>query len=512
MPNLESILTNQCTLTKDRPLVVGVSGGADSLCLMDILREAGYSIIVAHFDHQLRNESHEDAQMVKEICARLALECVVGTENVRAHAEEKKLSIEEAARNLRYRFLFNLARARNAQAVAVGHTADDQVETVLMHILRGSSLNGLKGMSYRAVIRTFDAQIPIVRPLLEMTRAETVEYCKAHDLHPHYDVSNDSLEYQRNKIRHQLIPALETYNPKISEALLRMSQTLKDDSDLLDSLVDSLWTECSTPQNGFVALDFSLLTKNAATLQRRLILRAMQTLLPDIDVDFATLNRAFNYVIASRQRSSGGEAIPLSMGGAERIAHRPRNDGASRRMDLKAGIYIFREGNQVYVCAKDAELPLNVFPQLHIMAGGLLRRRKTAPRNDGSEIPVPIPSTIELANGWTFSIEYAENIRVEEISGNENQFEAWFDADAFTGSLHLRKPQPGDRIIPLGMDGHSQKLSDLFVNEKIPQRARENWVVLCLGETIVWVLGLRQAHSCQVTEKTKSVVHCVVTK
>ena len=245
MLNIESILTDQCALQKDRPLIVGVSGGADSLCLMGILHEAGYQLIIAHFDHQLRDESYQDAQMVKETCARLSIECVVGTENVRAYADEKKLSIEEAARTLRYRFMFNLAREQNAQAVAVGHTADDQVETVLMHILRGSSLNGLKGMSYRAVIQTFDAQIPIVRPLLEMSRAETVEYCKAHDLHPHYDISNDSLEYQRNKIRHELIPTLENYNPKIRAALLRMSQTLKDDSDLLDSLVDSLWMECA---------------------------------------------------------------------------------------------------------------------------------------------------------------------------------------------------------------------------------------------------------------------------
>ncbi|MBI5354723.1 MAG: tRNA lysidine(34) synthetase TilS [Chloroflexi bacterium] len=462
MSNTESILTNQCALQKDRPLIVGVSGGADSLCLMGILHEAGYSIIVAHFDHQLRGESHQDAQMVKETCAHLSIECVVGTENVRAYAEDKKLSIEEAARNLRYRFLFKLARERHAQAVAVGHTADDQVETVLMHILRGSSLNGLKGMSYRAVIQTFDAQIPIVRPLLEMSRAETVEYCKAHDLRPHYDISNDSLEYQRNKIRHQLIPTLETYNPKIREALLRMSQTLKDDSDLLDSLVDSLWTECAIPQSGFVTLDFSLLTKNAPALQRRLVLRAMQTLVPDIDVDFATLNRAV--------------------------------ENMGKRVDLKSSLYMFREGNQIYICTKDAELPLNLFPQW------------------GEDILVSIPSTIELANGWKFTIARVENVRAEEISANENQLEVWFDADTLTESLHLRKCHPGDRIIPLGMDGHSQKLSDLFVNEKIPQRARENWALLCSGENIIWVLGLRSAHSCRVKEKTKRIIHCVVTK
>jgi tRNA(Ile)-lysidine synthase len=457
MPDIESVLADQCALKKDRPLIVGVSGGADSLCLMDILREAGYSLIVAHFDHQLREESQQDAQMVKETCARLSLESVVGAENVRAYADEKKLSIEEAARELRYRFLFNLARERNAQAVAVGHTADDQIETVLMHILRGSALNGLKGMSYRAIIKTFDEQIPIVRPLLEMKREETVAYCAAHDLHPHYDASNDSLEYQRNRIRHQLIPTLETYNPKIREALLRMSQTIKDDSDLLDSLVDSAWRECATPQSGFVILDFSLLRKHAAGLQRHLIKRAMRTLIPDVDVDFATLNRAVKNL--------------------------------NNRVDLKSGLYMFCEGNQVYICTKDAELPLNLFPQMAV-----------------NGISISIPFAIELANGWTFTIENAEKIRAGEISANENRLEAWFDADTLADPLHLRKPARGDRIIPLGMDGHSQKISDLFVNEKIPQRARENWVLLCSGSEIIWAAGIRSAHLCRITDKTKRVI------
>ncbi len=518
MPNIESILTNKCLLQKERPLIVGVSGGADSFCLMDILREAGYQIIVAHFDHQLRSESNMDAQMVQETCARLSLECIVGTENVRAYADEQKLSIEEAARELRYRFMFNLARERNAQAVAVGHTADDQVETVLMHILRGSALNGLKGMSHRAIIKNFDEQIPIVRPLLDMKREETVAYCNMHDLHPHYDISNDSLEYQRNKIRHQLIPTLETYNPKFRAALLRMSQTLKDDADLLDALVDSAWRECATPQGGFVCLDISLLAKYATALQRHVIKRAMLTLIPDIDVDFAALNRTVA-VIASRQRSSGGEAISKSAGGLLREEH-PRNDRVNKRVDLKSGMYMFREGNQIYVCTKDAELPLNLFPQINVIAsrqrssggeaislpvGGLLRR--SAPRND--TISVSIPSTIELANGWTFTITRAENIRAEEITVNENPLEAWFDADLLAESLCLRKFRRGDKFIPLGMDGHSQKLSDLFVNEKIPQRARENWVLLCAGDEIIWVAGIRSAHFCRVTDKTKKIVHVV---
>lgn len=450
-------MLDPCLLQKERPLIVGVSGGADSFCLMNILREAGYKIIVAHFDHQLRSESNQDAQVVKETCTRLALECIVESQNVRAYADEQKLSIEEAARELRYRFMFDLAKQKNAQAVAVGHTADDQVETILMHILRGSSLNGLKGMSHRAIIKNFDEKIPIVRPLLEMKREETVAYCAAHNLHPLYDISNDSLEYQRNKIRHQLIPTLETYNPKFREALLRMSQTLKDDSELLDSLVDAAWRECAAPQSGFVTLDIFLLAKYAASLQRHIIKRAMLTLIPNIDVDFAALNRAV--------------------------------ENLHKRTDLKSGLYMFHEGKYVYICTKDAELPLNLFPQMK-----------------DESIQVSIPSTVELANGWALTLAYAENFQVEEIAANENPLEVWFDAAQVGESLHLRKYQRGDKFIPLGMDGHSQKLSDLFVNEKIPQRARENWVLLCSKDEIIWVAGIRSSHKYRVTDSTKKII------
>ena len=470
MPSIESILATQCALKKERPLIVGVSGGADSLCLMSILHEAGYQIIVGHFDHQLREESNQDAEAVKKLCASLNFECVVGAEDVRAYSQSKKLSIEEAARELRYRFLLNLARERNAQAVAVGHTADDQVETVLMHLLRGSSLNGLKGMSYRTIIQTFDGNISLVRPLLEMSRAETVGYCNAHNLAFLHDASNDSLEYRRNKIRHELIPMLEAYNPQVRAALLRMSQTLKDDFEVLDSLVDSAWRECATLEDGYVVFNSLALDKYPAAFQRHLIKRAMRTLIPDVDVTYETLMRAMDLT----QRREGAKA---------------------QRTDLKSGLYLFREGNQFYVCKKDAELPLNLFPQM---------------KED--EISISIPSELELMNGWRFAIERLENFEVEEIPANENPFELSLDADTLAESLYLRKYRRGDKIIPLGMEGHSQKLSDLFVNEKIPQRARENWVLLCAGEKIIWVAGIRSAHFCRVTASTKRVIHCALTR
>jgi len=467
MLELASILVNQCALNKDRPLIVGVSGGADSTCLMEILRVAGYSLIIAHFDHQVREESKQDAAHVKKICAALHLECVVESQNVRAYAEEKKLSIEEAARALRYRFLFQLAREKNAQAVAVGHTADDQAETVLMHILRGSSLNGLRGMSHRATLEIFDQQIPLLRPLLQMTRAETETYCHTHNLQFIHDASNDSLEYKRNKIRHELIPLLESYNPQIKTALNRLAQTAKADLQILDSLEDSLWRDCAAPSDGFVTLNLNRLAGSAAGLQLRLIRRAMQSLIPDLDVTQETLTRAADLI----QRRKGA---------------------AAQRMDLQAGLYLLLEGNKVYIAKQGANLPLTLFPQIQ------------------EDVSFLIPAKMELPNGWTFKIEYEENFEAEKILANENRFEAWFDADELAESLHLRNPRAGEKIRPLGLNGHSQKLSDVFVNEKIPRRARKNWLLLCMGNEILWAAGLRVSHLCRVTEKTKRVMRVTV--
>ena len=239
---MDSILHEQCRLDPARPLVVAVSGGPDSLCLMDILRQAGYHIIVAHFNHKLREESDLEANTVEKMAARLGLPSVIESGDVRAFAKEKKLSIEDAARTLRYRFLFTLARERAAQAVAVGHTADDQVETVLMHFLRGAGLNGLKGMTYRTVLSVFDVEIPLVRPLLDVWREETIVYCAGQGLRPHYDTSNNSLNFLRNRVRHLLIPSLETYNPKFREAAWRTAQSLTADYEILTQSVDAAWT------------------------------------------------------------------------------------------------------------------------------------------------------------------------------------------------------------------------------------------------------------------------------
>src|SRR5215208_7684547 len=272
LENIQSILRDQCGLTPDRPIVAGVSGGPDSLCLMSVLRKAGYRVIVAHFNHKLRPDADADANVVEQTAARLNLVSVIERGDVRGYADEEKLSLEEAARNMRYLFLMQQAHRFKAQAVAVGHTADDQVETVLMHFLRGAGLAGLKGMSYRTVIRMFDPEIPIVRPLLDMWREETIVYCASNGFRPRHDPSNASLDFFRNRLRHLLIPTLESYNPRFREVIWRTSRSLTGDYEVLAEVVEAAWKRCVEEETEeFVAFDESVLTQQPLGLQRNLI-------------------------------------------------------------------------------------------------------------------------------------------------------------------------------------------------------------------------------------------------
>ncbi|NWF64088.1 MAG: tRNA lysidine(34) synthetase TilS [Chloroflexi bacterium] len=467
LENIKTVLTEECKLVSDRLIVVGVSGGPDSFCLMEVLREAGYPLLVAYFDHQLRPESVADARIVEKTAARFGLPSKIDGADVRAHAEKNKLSIEDAARILRYRFLFDLARRYKAQAVAVGHTADDQVETVLMHFIRGSGISGLKGMSYRSVIQSFDTDIPIVRPLLDIWREETLQYCAVHGLRPRYDSSNEAVNFQRNRIRHLLIPTLETYNPNFRETVLRMSHSLKGDYAFVIESLEDAWGKTVTSSNeGIITFDANQMASLPLGLQRNLIKHAMETLHPGVDIGYKTLQRAAEFICSTN---------------------------TAPRLDLKSGLRMFREADVIHVCAPHAEFPFDRWPQ--------------TPHS--TPLTLELGRQISLAGAWKVSCERWRHpdLAMEQAEGNEDPYQVWLDAADLPKTFAIRSRQPGDHFSPLGMDGHSQKLSDFFVNEKLPQRARDRWPLLCAGDEIIWVPGFRPAHRHRLKQTTKDVLY-----
>jgi tRNA(Ile)-lysidine synthase len=458
-------------LEPGRTLVVGVSGGPDSLALLHYLHNLGghkicpYPLLVASFNHRLRPEAGADVAFVQGIAEELGLPFVTDSADVAAHAEAEGLSLEEAARELRYRFLFRAARENGAQAVAVGHTADDQAETVLMHFLRGAGLSGLKGMPPRIILPVFDAEIPLVRPLLGWTRSQTEAYCRIHGLNPRIDNTNADTAYFRNRLRHELLPELEKYNPQIRQTLAKTALALQGDHDLLNELVEAAWQKTVThADSDYVEFGRGQLESHSPALRRSLFRKASFLLKPGLrDVDFEALERA-------------ATLTPVDLGG---------------------GLKTIIEGDVLYLTDDESILPMS-FPQV----------------NNQCSVT---GNQCDLGNGWFLT---CETLNTTYWSLNADPWSAYFDADLTENSpstglrtrLRVRPVRSGDRFEPLGMRHQTVKLSDLFVNLKIPKRMRKNWPLVCVDDEIAWVPGLRMAEPFKVTENTRRVIKVQIKK
>jgi tRNA(Ile)-lysidine synthase len=467
LDRLRAIAQQECRLSLDRPLLAGVSGGPDSLCLLDSLARLGFSLVVAHFDHRLRPESSQDAQAARRAAERWQFPFLLGSRDVAGYAAGERLSIEEAARELRYRFLFGEARRCQAQAVAVGHTADDQVETVLMHLLRGAGLAGLAGMDYHSKIAAWDADLPLVRPLLSFWRSETAAYCREQSLEAVTDASNQDQAFLRNRLRLELIPFLETYNPQVRPALWRMSRVLAGEEAVVRAVVEQAWDACQPEARaGAVVLSLPVFRALAVGLQRGVLRRAAAHLLPGLrDFDFAAADRALRFL----------------------------EFGAAGQVDLARGLRLFAEGDRLVIASGEASPSPEDWPQLGAWEAQAL----------------VIPGQVELAGGWRLAGAWAgpgdfPGLDALRAAG---RWEAWLDADALPGSLSVRPPLPGDRFRPLGMEGHSVRLSDFWINHKLPRRARAAWPLVIAGKEIVWAPGFRPAHPVRLRENTRQALH-----
>ena len=473
LAQVKNALQNECQMAMDQLLVVGISGGPDSLCLLDSLHRLEIPLLAAHFDHGLRDKSAGDARQVAALVKEMGVPFQQARLDVRGLANEERLSIEEAARKARYRFLFNTAREHQAQAVAVAHTADDQVETVLMHLLRGAGLSGLKGILSRLVIPEWDEQIPLIRPLLNFWRVETEAWCAEKNLPTLIDPSNQDTVFFRNRLRHELIPELQTYNPNIKEVIWRTANLLAGDWEIIEGLVDQACQRCQLEKNeAWVALSLAELQAQSIGLQRAVLRRTIAQMRVGLrDIDAGSIDRSLEW-----------------------LKHPLRG----RQMELAAGLFLGVEWGKVIISETREILPAEDWPQLR----------------PGEELTLRIPGEVALKNGWA--------IRATKIPGGEqcrgkNFFQAsrgvgllelavQFDADKLVLPLTVRGFKPGERLAPSGMAGHSSKLSDYFTNRKLPHGARHAWPLVISGGKTVWVCGLRTSEIFKVDSNTQNVI------
>ena len=468
---LAVILSKDCQLTPGQPVLVGVSGGPDSLCLMDCLDRQGYPVLVAHLNHTLRPEAEQEAQWVAHMAQEHNLKFILGKEDTQLFASTHSLSIEEAARTLRYRFLFEQARLHGAQAVAVAHTADDQVETVLMHFLRGAGLAGLTGMSIRALPNTWSENIPLVRPMLSIWREAILAYCAERGLLPVYDASNEDLTYFRNRLRLDLIPFLTRFNPAIKRVIWRNSEVMKGEDEIIQRAVEEAWQVCVLKSGeGFIAFDALNLTRQSAGMQRRLFRRAIGDLRPGLrDIGFDAIERALEFLAASEKPG---------------------------QIDLVSNLRLVYEPGRLWLIEWAVDLPTDEWPQIP----------------QGTEIQIDRSGEIELLGGWQLLVESV--LVTEEMwqpaLTNPDPYQAWLAVDVEKESIYLRTAQSGDRIQPMGMPGGSQKLSDFMIAHKLPRRARPGWPLVCVGEAVAWVPGYRIGDGFQLTTDTIQATHFII--
>jgi len=291
-----------------------------------------------------------------------------------------------------------------------------------------------------------------------------------HALNPRHDPSNDSLQYFRNRVRQKLIPQLEIYNPRIREALWRTAESLSSDQALITERVNAEWGEAILRQTpDYVAFDAGRLAKVPAAMQRHLVRLALEHLVPGEETSHGLLDRAGTFF----------------------------SDQSRRRQDLARGVVLLREPGVLYVSRGESSLPSDAWPQMP---------------PDENTIAVAVPGQVALPWGWQLKAEALDlSTPIEDHASRvTNLFEVQLDAESLTGPLVLRARRRGDRFEPLGLSGHSQKLSDFFVNHKLPVRARARWPVLCDGDSIAWIPGFRPAERCRIRRQTRRAIRLEV--
>ncbi len=454
-----AFIEGEALLEPGQSLVVGVSGGPDSLCLLDCLNTLGFRPVVAYFDHRHRAESGADGEFVRRSADAYEFPYEMGQaeQSVEAHFSEARGRLQ------RYRFLVGVARDHGLERIAVGHTANDQAETVLMHFLRGAGSSGLRGMRPITDLSEWveldeSGNASLIRPLLEVWRHETESYCTEHGLSALTDATNQDPRYFRNRLRNELMPDLQTYNPRVQEVLLRTAKVMAAEAEAIEELVDEHWNEwvCMVG-DGVLSIKVAAIAQVPLAIQRATVRRAILELVPETrDVGFEAVERMLKSI------QSG------------------------KRLSLQGGLDLVVLNGEAYLRKAGALIPLAGMPQVNSIEAQRLA----------------LPFQLELSAGWR--LKGAEIEREGEPPESANQ--VWFDSAGIEQPIAIRAPRPGDRMTPIGMSG-SMKLSDLFVNRKVPRLAREHWPVITCGQAIAWVPGLHRAALAKVDSGTRRIIH-----
>ncbi len=438
-------------------VVVGVSGGPDSVALLHILKELAprlkISLSLAHLNHGFRGkDSDKDAEYVQELALKLGLPIIVESRDVPAFIKKDGLSPEDGARRARYDFFNKVVTRLKANKVALGHNADDQAETVLMRLLRGSGREGLGGIPPVRELKP-GSRVEIIRPLIEATREEIERYLKENRIKSRLDASNIEPVYLRNRIRVKLLPLLTKYNPNIKSILIRTAQILGEEDRYLEGIVDKHLKRIVKKGREGIILDIIKLSSLSLSIQRRILRETLEVIKGNkLDIQFSHIDDILD-LLKARGRTS---------------------------LDLPGNILVTKEYRRLSLGFK---------------------KEKKAP---SFNYPLKVPGITKIPEiGLSFRAKVL-NKRPKALKGGSKK-RAYFDYQRTKAPLSLRNREEGDRFQPLGMRG-SKKLKDFFIDEKIPLEEREKTPLLLSKKEIIWVVGHRISDKAKVTNKTKKIL------
>ncbi len=440
-------------------VLVAVSGGSDSVVLLELLLllrdRLGINLAVAHLDHQLRGDtSAADAQFVEELARARGLEVIAGRCDVRALCRRESVSLEEGARIARYRFLAQTARQLQAAKVALGHTLDDSVETFLMHLIRGSGLSGLSGIP--------PVRFPYIRPLIACTHAMVKAFAAQENLQWREDHTNVELACLRNRIRHELLPLLTIYNPRIRETIKRTEILITQANDSLTHLTDQyLPLVIKSKSQQTISLDLAVIRSLDSSLLSLLLRGALYELRNSLkDIEFVHINSLIDLI------SKGSNRWELNL---------PQ-------------VTALKEGDT-----------------LKFLLQGCSNASVSVDREQIFDYTIVVGNNKLADLGITLTLSVTETKPTLAMICSAPAKTEYVDFDCITPPFSLRNRRPGDCFRPLGMAAE-KRLKDFFIDEHVPFAERLHTPLLCDAERIIWVTGIRLADEVKITAATKRVL------
>lgn len=433
-------------------IVVGLSGGPDSICLTHLLyrlsKEMDIKIYAVHLNHQIRGlDAHLDALYVHKFCENLEIPSFIKSIDVPKYCEENKLGLEEGARKLRYEIFSEVGASVGAKKIAVGHNKNDQAETILMRIMRGTGLKGLQGIRYKRA----DG---VIRPILDIERKDIEAYCESRGLRPRIDSTNLEDFYSRNKIRLRILPYMKSeFNENIIEAITRMGKSLSIDSRFIDSQVDSWYKDISKKTIDGVYIFSDKFSNLHEAIKRRTVIKAIEDVLGDV---------------VSIDKKHIDEVIELEESGK-----------IYKSINLPRGLFVYRQSGYI-----------------------LFSKNKIEYENASYEYKVSPNSSIFIAEiNKTFKSDVI-NFEEFEKKGFEKNIQ-YIDFDKINGDLTLRNRRQGDKI---RLSGGTKKVKDFFVGLKIPREDRSFVPMLINQGRVVSVLGHRINVDYKIDNKTRRIL------